>query len=294
MDQADSVHSTPPINTSATDESQSPTKPRDGVQDGPLYIPTDVTPEELFKAIGSLRKEARDEIDRLIRFLDESDNHMELEEAVDDVPCDDDERELGEGDDEPSLGSHVLPSGAVSYSIPVGRDGSFDCEGDDTPSGRSAEDEPSLGSLEAVGVRGGQEHWAQGAGADQEGDAHEDDEDGHDREGDELQHGGDEHDGAEPDEDGEPLLGWTEPRERGQQALGDNGTEAEQGSTCPGDLRKGKARYRKRDRSGRQNRDGMHVDAEAGFGNWRRLRNLSEKQKEIVKPRLDRDAVVLT
>jgi hypothetical protein len=28
-----------------------------------------------------LRKSARDEIDRLIRFLDETDNHMELEDV---------------------------------------------------------------------------------------------------------------------------------------------------------------------------------------------------------------------
>jgi hypothetical protein len=39
--------------------------------------------------------------------------------------------EAGDGDDEPSLGSHVLPSGAVSYSMPIGRDGSLDCEGDE-------------------------------------------------------------------------------------------------------------------------------------------------------------------
>jgi hypothetical protein len=32
-----------------------------GDSPGPLYIPTDVTPEELFQAIGRLRKEARDE-----------------------------------------------------------------------------------------------------------------------------------------------------------------------------------------------------------------------------------------
>ena len=46
-------------------------------------------------------------------------------------------------------------------------------------------------------------------GDDREGDAREDDEDGHDREGDELQHGGDQHDGVEPDTDDEPSLGWT-------------------------------------------------------------------------------------
>jgi hypothetical protein len=87
MDQADSVLSTPPTTTPTTDQSL-PTP-------GDLYLPTDVTPEQLFQAIGRLRKEARDEIDRLVRFLDETENHMELE------PEDEgDESEL-----EPSLGS---------------------------------------------------------------------------------------------------------------------------------------------------------------------------------------------
>ncbi len=44
-----------------------------------LYFPTPVTSEEAFQAIGQLRKEARDEIDRLIQFLDTTDNHMELD-----------------------------------------------------------------------------------------------------------------------------------------------------------------------------------------------------------------------
>jgi hypothetical protein len=88
MTQADSVHSTPPTNTSAIDDTQSPTKPPESAQQGPLYIPTDVTPEELFQAIGRLRKEARDEIDRLIGFLDKTDDYIsrELEESNDDEP----------------------------------------------------------------------------------------------------------------------------------------------------------------------------------------------------------------
>ena len=44
-----------------------------------LYIPTDISPEQVFQAIGRLRKEARDEIDRLVRFLDKTENHMERE-----------------------------------------------------------------------------------------------------------------------------------------------------------------------------------------------------------------------
>lgn len=60
-----------------------------------LNIKADATPQEIFRAIGRLRREARDKIDRLIRFLDQTENHMEL--------GDDDDREQV-SDDEPSLG----------------------------------------------------------------------------------------------------------------------------------------------------------------------------------------------
>ena len=57
-------------------------------QDPPLYFRTDVTPEEIFQAIGRLRKEARNEIDRLIGFLDKTDDYVsrELEDSNDDEP----------------------------------------------------------------------------------------------------------------------------------------------------------------------------------------------------------------
>jgi hypothetical protein len=76
---------------------------------GGLYYPTPVTPEEAFQAIGRLRKDARDEIDRLIRFLDDTDNHMELEPSGDegedsDAPEEDDHDEDSDPA-EPSLGS---------------------------------------------------------------------------------------------------------------------------------------------------------------------------------------------
>lgn len=78
---------------------------------GELYFPTDISPEELFQAIGRLRKEAQDEIERLLAFLDETDGYSttEQEEAADDVPCDEDEFDGGDGsgrevDDEPCLG----------------------------------------------------------------------------------------------------------------------------------------------------------------------------------------------
>jgi hypothetical protein len=60
-----------------------------------LYLPTDISPEEVFQAIWRLRKDARDEIDRLIRFLDQTDNHMEREP----------EDEADDSETEPSLGS---------------------------------------------------------------------------------------------------------------------------------------------------------------------------------------------
>src|SRR3977135_3883600 len=74
---------------------------------GALYVKTPITPEEIFKAIGRLRKEARDEIDRLIRFLDETDNHMKLEpdDEGDDAELEDDDPAEDEGLREPSLGS---------------------------------------------------------------------------------------------------------------------------------------------------------------------------------------------
>jgi hypothetical protein len=76
-------------------QSPRPSKP----QDGPLYSRTDISPEEVFQAIGRLRKEAQDEIDRLIRFFDRTDDYV-LREMEDDG----DDRE-DSADAEPSLGS---------------------------------------------------------------------------------------------------------------------------------------------------------------------------------------------
>jgi hypothetical protein len=108
MTQADSVHSTPPTNTSATDRDiHAPESPQDA-----LYLPTDISPEEVFQAIGRLRREARDEIDRLIRFLDKTDDYVsrELEDSIDDNPHDEETDDNGEDNEdsdpaEPSLGS---------------------------------------------------------------------------------------------------------------------------------------------------------------------------------------------
>src|ERR1700688_3185864 len=77
-----------------------------------IYYKTPVTPEETFQAIGRLRREARDEIDRLIRFLDKTDDYVsrELEDSIDDNPHDEETDDNGEDNEdadpaEPSLGS---------------------------------------------------------------------------------------------------------------------------------------------------------------------------------------------
>src|SRR5665647_542311 len=134
-----------------------PTQPRNpGV-----YVPTDVTPEELFQAIGRLRKEARDEIHRLIQFLDKTDDYIsrELEDAVDDGPIDDNELdgpENGEDEEsdppEPSLGS--MGTDETSSQEQWARGGTKDLEDehdgrepDDNEGGDGAkeDDEPNLG-----------------------------------------------------------------------------------------------------------------------------------------------------
>ena len=76
--------------------------------------------------IGRLRKEARDEIDLLIRFLDETEGHMELEpdgtEAEDSDPAEDGGDEEDDGISEPALGSiEDHPNGYLDASDWNGR-----------------------------------------------------------------------------------------------------------------------------------------------------------------------------
>jgi cobalamin biosynthesis protein CobT len=202
-----------------------------------VYVPTDITPEELFQAIGRLRREARDEIDRLIRFLDDSDRHMELDEAVDDVPCDDHELE-------PSLCG--VTAGAAN--MPMG-----------------------------------------GYDEDLEGDAHEDDEEGHDRENDPADGPLEVNEDGDGNPDDEPSLGWGPDGETGNESGGDRELAAQPSAET---MKRARRNFKQSPYRG-SNRDGMHVDSEQGFGNFKRLRNLSDRQKKIVTPRLDRDAVHL-
>jgi hypothetical protein len=121
---------------------------------GALYYKTPVTPEEAFQAIGRLRKEARDEIDRLIRFLDETDDHMELEpsgdEDEDSDTAEDDDHDEDDDPPEPSLGSigvnessnQELWSRGGAKDLEDEHDGA---EPDNEHGDGNVDDEPSLG-----------------------------------------------------------------------------------------------------------------------------------------------------
>lgn len=85
MTQADSVHSTPPLNTSATTLLERPAESA-----GARYRRTDISSEQFFQTLGRVRRAARDEIERLIDWLDST---------IDDGPCD------GDPDAEPIQGS---------------------------------------------------------------------------------------------------------------------------------------------------------------------------------------------
>jgi hypothetical protein len=131
---------------------------------GELYVPTGISPEEAFQAIGRLRQEAQDEIERLLAFLDSTyDPDLEDDEVEDDQDAepslgatepgmfyvdqcrwgkssrDDledehDGREPHDGDDEPSL---------CGVSVGMGND--EDLEGDNR-----CDDEPVLGSFDRM------------------------------------------------------------------------------------------------------------------------------------------------
>ena len=150
---------------------------------------------------------------------------------------------------------------------------------DDEPIDGDDDSEDTLGSIDVAN----QTRWASGDAGDREGDGCADD-----REGDELQHGGDEHDGAEPDVEGEPLLGWTEASAQG---LGHPGDTTEGEESPPVITEAARGRYKQFDRYV-VNKDGRHVDSEHGFG-LRRLRNLSDRQRQILRPKIDRYAVTV-
>jgi hypothetical protein len=73
MTQADSVHSTPRASSPIE-------RPADSA--GELYRRTDISPEQFFQPLGRLRKEARDEIERLLAFLDRTEPDPDLEPSL--------------------------------------------------------------------------------------------------------------------------------------------------------------------------------------------------------------------
>ena len=105
-----------------------------------------------------MRRKARDEISRLIEFLDQSDEYVmtELE--------DDDEREEG-GDSEPSIGSFDrMTNQEKSWKRRGNVTAEVDTEADDS------DDEPSLGASEHYHP-GTQSLWAFSGSDDREDDA---------------------------------------------------------------------------------------------------------------------------
>jgi hypothetical protein len=102
-----------------------------------LYHRTDISPEMFFQALGSVRRAARDEIERLFAWLD-STNDVDEDRATDDEPCD--------GDDfEPSLGSFDRMSDQIKAWQSTGYAG-VDCELDKCDDEQS--DEPEDGDSE--------------------------------------------------------------------------------------------------------------------------------------------------
>jgi hypothetical protein len=115
------VPSAPPLNTSSINSTA-------GLDW--LDISEDASPQGIFRAIGRLRKEARDEIDPLIRFLDETDNHMEREP----------EDEGDDAEDEPSLASLDRPSDQTQWAKGSCDDTEHEHDGREP----GEDDEPSL------------------------------------------------------------------------------------------------------------------------------------------------------
>ena len=179
MTQADSVHSTPPLNTSLPTKTENEHSLPKATADS-LYQPTDVSPEALFTALGGLRQAAEAEIERLLTFLDQLDGDADIEPAGDEIEpelgsvagrCEFDQSTWSDGvDGEPSLASpEQLPSNYSGYfhdrpyrdnegtQVAWGISGTDDREGehdgrepdvDDELSGD--EDEPILGSFDRL------------------------------------------------------------------------------------------------------------------------------------------------
>ena len=137
---SDRVLGTPPTNTPADATLQCPADSAHALETGLARQQRER--ETALKRLAKLRHEAFAEIERLLTFLDAIDPYVqhELEDQVDDGPCDDTELE-------PSL-CGVTVSGGSSEDLELD----------------ASDDEPSLGSLEHAD----QSRWAVGARSDLE------------------------------------------------------------------------------------------------------------------------------
>ncbi|KAA0071410.1 hypothetical protein [Tardiphaga sp. P9-11] len=219
-------------------------------QDAPRYFKTDITPETVFVAIGQLRKDARDEIDRLIQFLDKTDAYVsrELEEGADDVPCDDDEREA----------SFCGLSAHDGHRMGI-TDWTDEREGDDVLGG-DAEAEPSLGSVNMY-THTDQTRWSAGGSLDLE----------------------DEHDGAEPEnEHGDGSSGGNVDDEPSLCGVGSHEHQGF-GNEYDGELEPYPKDKVSKPRSSRIEQRVTIPD----FSVYPTLNGLTPQQKAMVRPRLD-------
>ena len=120
MTKADDVHST-----------QGPTAPE--IPQG--LIEQEARRQDAIETLARLRKEAFAEVDRLIAFLDASDDYVQTELEPSLGSGDDREAEF---EDEPSLGWTDREAGTGKHANPADVDGELD----------TADNEPSLGALE--------------------------------------------------------------------------------------------------------------------------------------------------
>jgi hypothetical protein len=149
MPEASGVLSTPPINTSSNADDLHTPESLQGV----LYRRTDISPETFFQALGRIRRAARDEIERLIAWLD-STIDVDEDSAADDEPCDDQELE-------PSLGSFDR----MSDQIKAWSGGNYDvdaeldrCDDEDSDPAEASE-ASGIGDQEGLVEQIGRQDW---------------------------------------------------------------------------------------------------------------------------------------
>lgn len=112
--------------------------------------------QKALRRLARLRDRATAEIERLIAFLDASDPYAstELEDQVDDHPCDDNELDRDDSDDEPSLGAlEGHDNHGAAWDATWQGHGSHDREFDPAESG--------IGDREGLIEQVGSQDWTQ-------------------------------------------------------------------------------------------------------------------------------------